>query len=208
MLLSSGCEGVGTSHRVLWPLSEVKVRVIFLLLLIPQGPSAENAKYAWVPYFGSCQWLGPSPVPPLDGAFLLRVRESFVGGEIPVVGDVFFSRYSQRLVKHHLFMLIVHNPHKFVRDGNYCSYCREMKIEIPRGEVTFQLITSLGFWSSSGWREMICPVLQSLFLGALPWCHEVTETVPLIKWREKRLWVGESLCRLTYWKKFHSLFWT
>lgn len=60
-------------------------------------------------------------------------------------GDVFFSRYSQRLVKHHLFMLIIDNLHKFVRDGNYCSCSREMKIEILRGEVTSQLITSLGF---------------------------------------------------------------
>ena len=141
MLLSSFCERVGTSHSFMtYFRGEGQSDLLF-----PQSPSAENTRYAWVPCFGSCQWLGPSPMPTLDGAFFPRVRESFVGGEIPVVGDVFFSRYSQRLVKHHLFMLIVHNPHKFVRDGNYCSYFREMKIEILRGEVTSQLITSLGF---------------------------------------------------------------
>ena len=83
----------------------------------------------------------------------------------------------------------------------------EMKIEILRGEVTSQLITSLGFWSSSGWREMICPVLQSLFLGALLWCHEVTETVPLIKWTEKRpRTVGRRITMQIYLLKKVSFF--
>ena len=60
---------------------------------------------------------GQSDLPTKLSLTLRRKAPSRVG-----TGDVCFSRYSQRLVKHHLFMLIVHNPHKFVRDGNYCSY--------------------------------------------------------------------------------------
>ena len=80
------------------------------------------------------------------------------------------------------------NPHKFVRDGSYYSYFREEENEILRGQVASQghPANHLTWWSWDSDQaladlEIIPTVLESHFLSALASCHEVTETVPLIK---------------------------